>query len=409
MTEPEVRPILEGMKVVELSAFVAAPLAGATLASLGAEVVRVDPPGGGIDANRWPLHAGRSLYWSGLNQGKRSMTIDTRVAGGQQLASQLIAHAGIVITNLPARDWMSYERLVQVREDLIMAVLTGNPDGSSAVDYTVNAAVGFPFVTGHEDWVGPVNHVLPAWDALTGYLITAGVLAAESHRAKTGHGQLLTLSLFDVALTIASHLGFIGEAQLNDVPRTRFGNHLFGAYSRDFKTADGRYIIVVALTPRQWLSLVEATGLGEEMTAIEARRGADFRDEGDRFEGRLEISELLASWIESRTYETVKEAFDRHRVLWGPYQTFKELIDQDPRGSLQNPLLSEVDQPGIGTYLRAGSPLRFGEAAPVPAQRSPSLGEDTESVLRTWLGLDSADLEALATAGVISSTVLEDR
>src|SRR5438309_8188818 len=121
------------MKVVELSAFVAAPLAGATLASLGAEVVRVDPPGGGVDADRWPLHEGHSLYWAGLNQGKRSVTIDTRLDAGQRLVTQLIAKAGIVLTNLPARRWASYERLVQARSDLIMAVVTGNPDGSSAV------------------------------------------------------------------------------------------------------------------------------------------------------------------------------------------------------------------------------------------------------------------------------------
>lgn len=409
MSEPAPRPILEGMKVVELSAFVAAPLAGATLAALGAEVVRVDPPGGGVDANRWPLHAGHSLYWAGLNQGKRSVTIDTRQEAGQALVTQLIANAGIVLTNLPARDWVSYERLVQARKDLIMAVLTGNPDGSSAVDYTVNAAVGFPFVTGNEDGVGPVNHVLPAWDALTGYLIAAGVLAAELHRSRTGRGQLLTLSLFDVALTVAGHLGLIGEAQLNEEPRARLGNHLFGAYSRDFRTADGRYLIVVALTPRQWQSLVDATDLQEEMAALETRRGADFRDEGDRFDGRLEISELLASWIGSKTYATVGEAFDRHRVLWGPYQTFKELIETDPRGSLQNPLLAVVDQPGIGEYLRTGSPLKFGDASPVHPQPSPLMGGDTERVLSAWLGLNSSELEDLSRAGVIGSAVSEDR
>src|SRR5256886_3703589 len=135
------QPILRGLRVVELSAFVAAPLGGATLASLGAEVVRVDQPGGGIDANRWPLQAGRSLYWAGLNQGKRSVNLDTRTEKGQELAARLIAEAGMLLTNLPTAGWSSYERLRARRPDLIMAVLTGNPDGSTAVDYTVNAAV----------------------------------------------------------------------------------------------------------------------------------------------------------------------------------------------------------------------------------------------------------------------------
>lgn len=95
-----------------------------------------------------------------------------------------------------------------------------------------------------------MNHVLPAWDLLTGYLVATGVVAAELHRARTGEGQLLRLSLADVALSIAGHLGLIAEAQLNDVPRGRHGNYLYGSYSRDFATADGRRVIVVALTPR---------------------------------------------------------------------------------------------------------------------------------------------------------------
>src|SRR5438309_7387829 len=111
-------PILVGLRAVELSAFVAAPLAGATLASLGAEVVRIDPPGGGIDAGRWPLHDGRSLYWAGLNQGKRSVNIDTRTEQGQELACRLVAEAGMVLTNLPTAGWSSYERLRQRRPDL---------------------------------------------------------------------------------------------------------------------------------------------------------------------------------------------------------------------------------------------------------------------------------------------------
>src|SRR5947208_5638594 len=219
-----VPPILRGLRVVELSAFVAAPLAGATLASLGAEVVRIDPPGGGVDANRWPLHGERSLYWAGLNQGKRSVNLDTRTEKGREVATRLVAAAGMALTNLPTAGWSSYERLSGVRPDLIMAVLTGNPDGSTAVDYTVNAAVGFPFVTGPEGWQGPVNHVLPAWDALTGYLLVTGLLAAELHRARTGQGQLLRLSLADVALSTASSLAFIAEAPLTDAPRGRFGN-----------------------------------------------------------------------------------------------------------------------------------------------------------------------------------------
>ena len=390
MNEPA--PILAGLRVVELSAFVAAPLGGATLAALGADVIRVDPPGGGIDIDRWPLHRGRSLYWAGLNQGKRSVTIDTRSEAGQRQASKLIAApgegGGIVLTNLPVKGWNSYEELSKLRPDLIMVVITGDRDGGTAVDYTVNAAVGFPWLTGPEDHDGPVNHVLPAWDGMTGFLAAFAILAAERHRRLHGEGQLVELSLADVAMAMAGHLGLIGEAILEAEPRGRFGNDVFGTFGRDFLTRDGRRVMVLALTPRQWLSLGEATRLGREFSELESRVGADFRKEGDRWTYRKQLNALLDPWIAQRDLADVGKAFDQHRVLWSPYQTVKQLVAEDPRASTVNPMFSQVTHPGLGKFLTAGSPLRFGAAAYVPARPAPTLGEHTDEVMREF-GLES--------------------
>src|SRR5712664_2966189 len=353
--------ILSGLRIVEMSAFVAAPLGGATLAAMGADVIRVDPPGGGVDIGRWPLHRGRSLYWAGLNQGKRSVTIGTRHEPGQEKVAKLIAApgagGGIFLTNLPVSGWNSYDELKKLRDDLIMVVITGNRDGSAAVDYTVNAALGFPFVTGPEGTDGPVNHVLPAWDAMTGFLAATAILAAERHRRLAGEGQLVELSLSDVGLAVAGHLGLIGEAVLEDEPRGRFGNHVYGTLGRDFVTRDGRRVVVLALTPRQWRSLVEATGLSGEFRNLEARLGLYFNNEGDRWRGRQDICELIQAWVSVRTLASVAAAFDAHRALWGPYQTFKELVEQNPPA--KNPLLAAVEHPDLGTYPTPGSPLRF--------------------------------------------------
>ena len=380
--------ILSGLRIVEMSAFVAAPLGGATLAAMGADVIRVDPPGGGIDIGRWPLHRGRSLYWAGLNQGKRSVTIDTRHEAGQEKVAKLIAApgegGGIFLTNLPVAGWNSYDELKKLRGDLIMVVITGNRDGSGAVDYTVNAALGFPFITGPEGTDGPVNHVLPAWDAMTGFLAATAILAAERHRRLTGQGQLVELSLSDVGLAVAGHLGLIGEAVLEDEPRGRFGNHVYGTLGRDFVTRDGRRVVVLALTPRQWRSLVEATGLSGEFRNLEARLGLYFNNEGDRWRGRQEICELLQAWIAVRNLSSVASIFDAQNVMWGPYQTFKELVAGDPRASAANPLFADIDHPELGTYPTPGSPLRFGAAAAVPPKSAPKLGEHTEEVLREF-------------------------
>ncbi len=380
--------ILSGLRVVEMSAFVAAPLGGATMAAMGADVIRVDPPGGGVDIGRWPLHRGRSLYWAGLNQGKRSVTIDTRHEPGQEKVARLITApgegGGIFLTNLPVSGWNSYDELKKLRGDLIMVVITGNRDGSQAVDYTVNAALGFPFITGPEDSEGPVNHVLPAWDAMTGLLAATAILAAERHRRLTGEGQLVELSLSDVGLAVAGHLGLIGEAVLEDEPRGRFGNHVYGTFGHDFVTRDARRVVVLALTPRQWRSLVEATGLSGEFRNLEARLGLYFNNEGDRWRGRQEICDLLQAWIAVRNLSSVASAFDAQNVMWGPYQTFKELVASDPRASAANPLFTDIDHPDLGAYPTPGSPLRFGAAGAAPPKPAPKLGEHTEEVLQEF-------------------------
>lgn len=392
-----------GMQIVEVSAFVAAPLAGTTLAAMGAEVVRVDPIGGGADHGRWPLHQGTSLYWSGLNQGKRSITVDTRRPEGQRVVRSLIAHAGVVLTNLPVQPWMAYDKLVAERRDLIMGVITGNPDGSIAVDYTVNAAVGFPWVTGPDGWSGPVNNVLPAWDALTGYLMSTGLVAAELHRSRTGQGQLVRLSLSDVALAIAGNLGFLAEAQLTPEPRPRQANDLFGSFAHDFATADDRHVIAVALTRRHWASLVDATGIGDSVGQLEARLGIDLQKEGDRYKARREIRDLVAPWVRQRPLAEVARRFDEKGVLWGPYQSFKQLLAEDDRATAKNPLIADVEQPGIGRYLRTGLPLSFGSAERQAPQPSPVIGSDTRAVLQSWLGLAPEAADALAALGVIAA------
>jgi 2-methylfumaryl-CoA isomerase len=380
------------LRIVELSAFVAAPLGGATLAALGADVIRVDPPGGGLDIDRWPLYEGRSLYWEGLNQGKRSVEIDARSEAGQRQVAGLITApgdgGGIVLTNLPVKGWSSYSELSKLRRDLIMVVITGDLDGRTAVDYTVNAAVGFPWLTGPEDHDGPVNHVLPAWDAMTGFLAALAIVAAERHRMVHGVGQLVELSLSDVGLALTGHLGLIAEALLVPDPRRRFGNDVYGTFGRDFGTRDGRTVMVLALTPRQWSSLGAATGLTGAFSELESRVGADFRREGDRWTHRMPLFELLDSWMAERDLAEIRVRFDNHGVLWGPYQTVKQLVSEDPRASTTNPMFEKVDHPGLGRFLTTGSPLRFGGVERIAPRRAPALGEHTAEVLREF-GLEN--------------------
>jgi len=402
--------ILDGLRVIEGAAFVAAPLCGMTLGQLGADVIRFDPIEGGLDARRWPItRGGKSLYWAGLNKGKRSIAVNTRSPEGQELITSLItapgAGGGIFLTNFPTSGWLGYEALSQRRPDLIMMNITGNPDGSTAVDYTLNCAVGFPFITGPGHGKQPVNHVLPAWDAITGVTAAMGLLAAERHRRLSGQGQYIKLPLADVAFAMVGHLGYIAEVQVNGADRQSTGNSLYGAYGRDFETRDDRLVYVVAITKRQWQALGEATGTSERLAMIEPLLGVDLSREGDRFQARDVISAVLAPWFRARTLAEIQNTFERTAVCWGPYQTFRQMVEEDPRCSTRNPLFSRLEQPGIGSYLVPGSPLQFSVVEREAPRRAARLGEHTDQVLSDLLGLSDGQIGGLRDRRVIAGPI----
>ena len=270
------------------------------------------------------------------------------------------------------------------------------------MDYTINPRMGLPYLTGPEGVEGVVNHVLPAWDLVTGQMAAVGLLAAERHRLRTGEGRHVKLALEDVALAAMAHLGFIAEAQLGH-ERPRHGNYLFGAFGTDFPTRDGRRVMVVGLTGKQWKSLCRATGLAEAIDALGERLGLNLRLEGNRFLAREDIAALVRQWIAERDLATVASRFDSHGVCWGPYQSVKELVDSDDACSTANPMFTTVDQPGVGPILAPTIPLDFGDtrSATDPA---PALGFHTEQVLMDVLGLSSAEYGRLRDQALVGAS-----
>ena len=288
----------------------------------------------------------------------------------------------------------------------VMVALTGNRDGTSEVDYTVNPATGFPWATGPRNLAEPLNSVLPAWDVAMGTLAAVGLLSAERYRARTGEGQLIRLSLSDVAFAMVGNLGRIAEAQLGGRDQPKDGNYLYGAFGHDFVTRDDRRVMVVALTARQWTALKDATGIEEACASIEQASGHDLSTEAGRFEARDLIAALLRPWFAGRDLADVRAAFAGTGVSWGPYQTFSQLVTEDPRVSTANPMFEEVEHPGVGTYLMPGSPLDFSGVARLPVRRAPQLGEHTEEILADVLGLSSTEIGRLHDAGIVAGPAM---
>ena len=398
---------LAGLRVVECAAFVAVPSAGMTLAQMGADVIRVDRPTGGLDARRWPVtDNGESLFWAGMNKAKRSLAIDLTHPEGQEIVAALITapgpDAGLFLTNLRGPAWMDWPALSARRADLVMVSLTGTRRGEPAVDYTVNPTLGFPFATGPEGMTDPVGHMLPAWDLVAGQMVAGTLLAAERHRLKTGQGQLAELSLKDVGAAMMANLGLLAEVAVNGVDRPRYGNSLYGAYGQDFVCACGGRVMVVGLTDRQWRGLVKVTGTEGAMVELGRQTGLDLLREGDRWHARTGITAILAPWFAARTRADVAALFDKAGLTWGPFRSFAEAVRDDPDLSPDNPMFALVDQPGIGTYAMPGHPAAFSATGRLPPAPAPRLGQHSEAVLADVLGMAPGQIGALIDRGIVA-------
>ena len=394
-------PLLSGLSVIEASSFVASPTCGLYLAQMGAEVIRVDQIGGGPDFNRWPkAPSGGSLYWENLNRAKKSVALNLADAEGRELLAALAAATGQFVTNFPVDGFLSHERLSARRADLITVRIMGMADGGPALDYTVNSAVGYPDLTGPGP--EPVNHVLPAWDLLTGAYGAFALLAALRHRDATGAGQEVRVPLSDVAIGTVANLGSLAEVVVGGANRERLGNTVYGAFGRDFVTRDGVRLMIMAITPRQWSGLVKVLELGTDVAAVEAARGVSFAsDEGLRFTHRDALFPLVEARVAAWDYAALKAALDAVGGCYGPYQTMLDAA-RDPVLVGGNPIFGRTANPSGADYPAAGAFATIPQQPRGEPRPAPRLGQDSEAVLAERLGLPAGAIADLIDRGVVA-------
>tara|TARA_B100001559_G_scaffold194215_1_gene162405 strand:+ start:1662 stop:2891 length:1230 start_codon:yes stop_codon:yes gene_type:complete len=401
--------ILSGLRVIESSAFVAVPMAGMTLSQMGAEVIRFDRLEGGLDARRMPYSpSGTSLFWSGMNKGKKSIAVDMKSPKGKELISNLVTapgkDAGLFLTNLKVRGWLDYETLSKVRSDIIIVTLTGDRHGRPQVDYTVNPALGIPDITGHEGSADPVANAIPAWDMIAGNMCVSSLLAAERYRLRHGVGQDVEIALKDVAAAAIGHLGMIADATLNSDDRTKAGNALYGAYGKDFLCADGNRVMIIGLTSRQWSGIVKATDTSEQFKKLEIENNINLQDESIRWQWRHAITEIIEPWFKIRAVEDFADDFDKTGLTWSVFRSVKEALNVDPDLTEDNPLFKKILQPDAGEFLVPKHPANFSKVENSDATPAPALGEHTEEILGDVLNLSDLEIANLFDDGVVASS-----
>ena len=392
--------LLSRLSVIEASSFVASPSAGLYCAQFGAEVIRVDQAGGGPDYRRWPVTSNNdSLYWENLNRAKKSLALDLGRPEGRELLQALVRATGQVITNFPAKGFMAHDVLADGRADLITVRVMGWADGSPALDYTVNNAVGYPMMTGAGP--EPVNHVLPAWDLLSGAYAAFALLAALRRRSETGAGCEVRIPLSDVAIGTAANLGGVAEVLYEGANRPRLGNAVYGLFGRDFVTADGVRTMIVVVTPRQWSQLVAALDLQQAIAAIEAERGVSFaRDDGLRFMHRDVLFPLFDRAIGARSHGELAKALDEGGVVHSAYRTMLDAA-KDPELVANNPIFGTVENPSGFAYPAAGAFATVPQLERHAPRAAPRNGQHSEQILADHLSLSSGEIARLIDAGIV--------
>ena len=391
--------ILSGMRVIEGSAFVAAPLGGMTLAQLGADVIRFDAIGGGLDYGRWPVTVdGRSLFWDGLNKGKRSIAVDLRSPRGQEILTDLICGSeddgGMFLTNFPARGWLDYESLKAIKSDIILTTVNAFGSGGPwsekiGFDGLAQSMSGNLHLTGEAD--KPTRSNAPYVDFGTASLSAFATMAALMHRQQTGEGQMIEGALLKTALTFMNSSNI--EQSLLGVDRVGSMNRGQTAGPADvFQTLDG-WVMVLCIGEYQFGRVTECIGRPE--LANDAR----FKDDLARGEHGEELSAIVGQWCASRTNDEVLAAMEAAKVPAGPVYTPQQALDDPHINALG--FHQPVDYPTAPSPAPiAQFPVSMSASPGEIRSRAPELGEHTDQILAD-LGYTEDQIGELRAARVV--------
>jgi len=380
-----------------LTAFLSGPYATQTLADLGADVVKVEPPSG--DSSRAiPPHFinGESAYFLSVNRNKRSIALDLRTSEGQAMVNKLAEAADVVVENFRPgvieRLGLSYRDLAARKPSIVWCSIsgfgaTGPYRDRPAYDMIVQAMSGGMSMTG-EKGGRPVRSGIPIGDISAGMFAVIGILAALHDRDATGRGRQVDISMLDCQISMLSYQGVYHLlAGVEPGPQGR-GHDSIPTY-RSFMTEDGTDVIITANTEAMWLSLCDVLKLPQLKT------DQRFIDNESRYANRTQLWELLELAFTREPGSAWLDKLHEAGIPAARVNTVSEAL-ADPQVRQRNMVVSPVDagddEHANGTKLQLlGNPIKFVDTDECDFQRPPRLGEHVNQIMREWLGADIAD------------------
>ena len=243
-----------------------------------------------------------------------------------------------------------------------------------------------------------------AWDLMMGSMAALSLIVAERNRSETGIGGEVRIPLSDVAFSTIANLGMLEEVISSGHDRPRYGNDLFGAFGRDFQTRDGARVMIVALTPRQWTSLIEALQLTSSVDRLEQELGVEFtRDEGTRFRHRDRINPMVADAVQRHSLDEITKLFNEKNFCWDVYRTVKEAYEQTPDLAKTNPIYRNLRHPSGEEYPAPGFAGTFSELERKDPVAAPQLGAHTTEVLRSVLNYTTDEIRDFQEVGTVAT------
>lgn len=372
---------LENVKVLDLSRVLAGPYCTMILGDMGAEVIKVEAPGGSDETRKWgpPFKNGVSAYYLCANRNKKSITVDLKSAEGIEIIKKLVSESDVIINNFKAgtmeRFGLDYETLAAINPGIVYCSITGfgetgpNKD-MPGYDFIIQAMSGLMSITGDAD-SGPQKVGVAITDILTGLYACIGIQGALLERNQSGKGQKLDLSLYDSATSALVNIGS-NYLMSGKIPQ-RLGNHHANIVPyQTFKTADGEMVIAVG-NDNQFKKLCQLMGKPEFM---EAER---FQTNPSRLEHRNELVPLLQEVFLTKSTAYWQEQCKQNKIPCGPIYDLAE-VTNDPQLRARNMFIA-CEHPIAGNVKMIGSPLKFSRTPVEVRHHPPDAGEHTDEIL----------------------------
>ncbi|NEU31405.1 CoA transferase [bacterium LRH843] len=391
---------LHDVRVLDLSRVLAGPLGSMILGDLGADVIRIEAPGGMDDMRSWaPFLQHESTYYLCANRNKRSITLNLKEKAGKDMFEQLVKGADVVIENFKTgtleRLGLDYRRLESINPKIILCSVTGYGQTGPfkhfpGYDPVIQAVGGLMDVTGQPD--GEATRVgVPVVDLMTSHYVAISILAALRSRDQSGEGQHIDLSLLDVQV---SSLGNIASSYLlNGKISKRIGNEHGNIAPYESFDCEDKPIVIAAGNDRLYSKLCHALNRPEWIT------DERFQTNPERLKHRTSLKELIQSVLKTKQADEWTELLSQQGIPCGAVNNIKQVFEH-PQVRYRK-AVEEVMHPKLGAIRVTRSPIRFSKTSTEISKPPPELGEHTDEILVQELGLTLKELKKLRENGVI--------